>query len=159
MFSEYATRFQTFNDFGFGWEYLIVTALSIAALLHLFSQLLSVSVKRNPTVNECGIDDRIMEKATNGTIHHESKKLPLRIAILECDTPLDNTRAKYHGYGGVFKQMLERSADALQYPGLSSKHGMELHSFNIEHHPALYPNLDDFDAILLTGSRMLVAHL
>jgi len=83
-----------------------------------------------------------------------SSKLPLRIAILECDTPLEKTKAKYGGYGGVFRQMLERSADALQLPGLSSKHGLELIYYNVERHPELYPNLENIDAILITGSRM-----
>ncbi len=82
-----------------------------------------------------------------------SSKLPLRIAILECDTPLEKTKAKYGGYGGVFRQMLERSADALQYPGLSSKQGLELTYFQVEQHPELYPSLDNIDAILITGSR------
>jgi len=155
MFSENLARFQPFYDVDVGWGYLFVTALSIAALLHLFSQLLSVPVKRSPasTLQETSITKYAMENAANGTISHKSGKLPLRIAILECDTPLDKTRAKYRGYGGVFKQMLERSADALKYPGLSSKQGMEISSFNIEHYPALYPNLNDFDAVLLTGSR------
>jgi GMP synthase-like glutamine amidotransferase len=82
-----------------------------------------------------------------------SSKLPLRIAILECDTPLEKTKAKYGGYGGVFKQMLERSADTLQCPGLSSKHGLELTYFKVEQHPELYPCLNNIDAILITGSR------
>jgi hypothetical protein len=85
-------------------------------------------------------------------------KLPLRIAILECDDPLDNTRAKYGGYGGVFKQMLERGADELGYPGLSSKEGMDLKMYNVEHQE-FYPKLDEIDAILLTGSRRVPASL
>jgi len=31
--------------------------------------------------------------------------LPLRIAILECDTPLPGTSSKYGGYGGVFTSL------------------------------------------------------
>lgn len=155
MFSGYLERIQVLTDFGFGWEYLVVTALSVAALLHLFSQLLSSSSKRKPLTisKESNIKKFTMEKAVNGTTTQKSGKLPLRIAILECDTPLDKTRAKYGGYGGVFKQLLDRSADALQYPGLSSKYGMELSYFNVEQHPDLYPSLDDIDAILITGSR------
>lgn len=83
----------------------------------------------------------------------KESKLPLRIAILECDTPLDETKARFGGYGGVFKQMLDRSADALQYPGLSSKHGLDLSYFHVVDHPEFYPNLDGIDAILITGSR------
>lgn len=80
-------------------------------------------------------------------------KLPLRIAILECDTPLDNTRAKYEGYGGVFKQMLSRAADALQHPGLSSSQGLELSIYQVVEKEDVYPNLEDIDAILITGSK------
>jgi hypothetical protein len=79
---------------------------------------------------------------------------PLRIAILECDTPLDNTRARYEGYGGVFKQMLGRGADGLGHPGLSSTEGLELKCYNVERQE-YYPRLEDIDAILITGSSML----
>lgn len=77
---------------------------------------------------------------------------PLRIAILECDTPLDNTRAKYGGYGGVFKALLGAGADALQHPNLSSKSGLSFTTYDVtqEHYP---PSLDNLDAILITGSR------
>ncbi|KAF2671767.1 class I glutamine amidotransferase-like protein [Microthyrium microscopicum] len=79
-------------------------------------------------------------------------KVPLRIAILECDTPLPGTKAKFGGYGGVFKQLLERAADALGHPGLSAKEGLELSYWPITTE-LFYPNLDDIDAILLTGSK------
>jgi hypothetical protein len=82
-------------------------------------------------------------------------KLPLRIAILECDTPLDKTRAKYGRYGGVFKQLLERGADKLGHPGLSAKQGFELKMYNVVDDPKIYPSLEDIDAIVMTGSRRL----
>ncbi|KIV99239.1 uncharacterized protein PV09_09101 [Verruconis gallopava] len=76
---------------------------------------------------------------------------PLRIAILECDTPRAQTQAKYGGYGGVFKQMLERGAEDLGHPGLSASEGIELSMYKVEEEQ--YPNLDDIDAILITGSK------
>ncbi|TVY81360.1 putative glutamine amidotransferase-like protein [Lachnellula suecica] len=79
-------------------------------------------------------------------------QLPLRIAILECGNPPPNTDAKYHGYGGVFKAMLDAGADALSYPGLSSSSGLELTSYNVVD-DQVYPSLDDIDAILITGSK------
>ncbi|ORY16792.1 class I glutamine amidotransferase-like protein [Clohesyomyces aquaticus] len=80
-------------------------------------------------------------------------KPPLRIAILECDTPLDQTRAKYGGYGGVFKSLLEAAADGLGQPDvLSSKQGLELSTFDVVNEQK-YPDLDKIDAVLLTGSR------
>ena len=78
--------------------------------------------------------------------------LPLRIAILECDTPLENTRAKYGGYGGVFTQLLRAGADALGYPGLSSTSGLELSIFDVVTKQE-YPKLEDVDGILLSGSK------
>ncbi|KAF2265816.1 class I glutamine amidotransferase-like protein [Lojkania enalia] len=80
-------------------------------------------------------------------------KPPLNIAILECDTPLDQTRAKYRGYGGVFKALLSAAADALEQPDLiSSKKGLELSNFDVVNKQE-YPKLDNIDAILMTGSR------
>jgi hypothetical protein len=78
-------------------------------------------------------------------------RLPLRIAILECDRPLDKTREQFGGYGGVFRQLIERAADALNYPGLDSKNGLELSYWAVEKDD-VYPNLEDIDAIMMTGS-------
>ncbi|KAI9821802.1 MAG: hypothetical protein M1827_002383 [Pycnora praestabilis] len=78
---------------------------------------------------------------------------PLRIAILECDTPLDRTRAKYGGYGGVFQALLSAGADALGHPGLSSSNkDLAITNWNVENNDT-YPVLHDIDAILITGSR------
>jgi hypothetical protein len=81
-------------------------------------------------------------------------KLPLRIAILECDTPLPGTQAKFGSYGGVFRHLLERAADALGQSGLSAAQGLQLSSFHVQSQ-AGFPNLDDVDAILLTGSSIM----
>lgn len=78
--------------------------------------------------------------------------LPLRIAILECDTPLPGTVSKYGGYGGVFTSLLKSGADALSYPGLSSSSGLALSIYDVVSSEK-YPNLADIDAILITGSR------
>ncbi len=79
---------------------------------------------------------------------------PLKIAVLECDTPLERTRARYGGYGGLFKVLLEAGADALCQPDvISSKKGMEITSWDVVT-AQVYPNLEDVDAILLTGSSM-----
>jgi hypothetical protein len=80
-------------------------------------------------------------------------KPPLRIAILECDTPLEKTKAHFGSYGGVFKHLLDRAADALQHPGLSSTEGLELSYFHVQERPDTYPALEDVDALLITGSR------
>jgi hypothetical protein len=78
--------------------------------------------------------------------------LPLRIAILECDTPLDGTRAKYGGYGGVFTALLKAGADALGHPGLTSSSGLDLSIFDVVTKQE-YPNLEEIDAVLISGSK------
>jgi len=80
-------------------------------------------------------------------------ELPLRIAILETDTPVPETNKKYGGYGGVFTALLKAGADALGEQGLSSKEGLELKAYDVVTTQE-YPELDNIDAILLTGSSM-----
>jgi hypothetical protein len=77
--------------------------------------------------------------------------LPLRIAILECGTPLPNTVNKYGSYGGVFTSLLLSAADALSYPNLSSSSGLSVSTFDVVN-TLSYPSLLDIDAILLTAS-------
>ncbi|PGH19560.1 hypothetical protein AJ80_03896 [Polytolypa hystricis UAMH7299] len=78
---------------------------------------------------------------------------PLRIAILECDIPQDNTRAKYGGYSGVFEALLRSSAKALNQPEIvHPDSGLDISKYNVVDDDK-YPSLDDIDAILMTGSR------
>lgn len=77
--------------------------------------------------------------------------LPLRIAVLECGAPAGKTRAKYGGYGGVFKALLYAAADSLNLPEISSKSGLDISSFDVTNFQ--YPTLDAIDAILITGSK------
>lgn len=78
-------------------------------------------------------------------------KPPLRIAILECDTPLPNTEAKYGGYGGVFEKLLRSGAEAAGK--LDAKKDLQISKYQIQLDPDTYPKPDDIDAILITGSR------
>jgi hypothetical protein len=71
----------------------------------------------------------------------------IRIAILECDTPTPQTQAKYGGYGGVFKTLLDTGAESIGFP--SEK--LKLSYFDVVGEQA-YPNLDQVDAVLLSGS-------
>ncbi|OGE48314.1 hypothetical protein PENARI_c030G04986 [Penicillium arizonense] len=78
---------------------------------------------------------------------------PLRIAVLECDTPLDNINRRYNGYGGVFRALLTASAKTLNQPEkLNPETGMEITAWDIVNDNK-YPKLEDVDAVLLTGSR------
>jgi GMP synthase-like glutamine amidotransferase len=78
--------------------------------------------------------------------------LPLRIAILACDTPLPRTKAKYGTYGGVFTSLLKSGADRLAYPGLSSTEGLQLRTYDVVEMQE-YPSLDEIEGVLLTGSK------
>ncbi|KAL5116471.1 hypothetical protein ACEQ8H_005592 [Pleosporales sp. CAS-2024a] len=76
-------------------------------------------------------------------------KTPYRIAILECDTPLPDVVAKYGRYDRIFTTLLETAAEGL---GLSPKHDLVLSGFDVVHQQQ-YPNLDDIDAVLISGSK------
>lgn len=77
---------------------------------------------------------------------------PLRIAVLECDTPIGNTKAKYGGYGNLFKELLQngvqevREKDSVQVPEL------DVRKYDVVN-DEIYPDIEGVDAVLLSGSR------
>lgn len=78
---------------------------------------------------------------------------PLRIAILECDTPLQNTNSKYGGYGGVFTSLLHRGASSLSPPlGPLPESSLQITKYDVVTAQE-YPDLSSIDAILISGSR------
>ena len=93
---------------------------------------------------------------------------PIRIAILEADTPIGQTLVKYGSYGGVFTSLLHKAADASNIPRerlkltgwdvVNMEQAQEKEDdnisrvWNIERRKG-YPKLEDIDAILITGSR------
>ncbi|PLB47196.1 class I glutamine amidotransferase-like protein [Aspergillus steynii IBT 23096] len=78
---------------------------------------------------------------------------PLRIAVLECDTPVDKINAKYDGYWGVFSSLLRASAKALDQPDrLNPETGLDITRWDVVTAQE-YPKLEDVDALLLTGSK------
>jgi hypothetical protein len=82
-------------------------------------------------------------------------KSPLRIAILECDTPPDDLIAKYGKYGKVFQTLLEAAADSLGVSGFS-KDDLKLSAYDVVTEQK-YPELDEVDAVLISGSSMEAA--
>ncbi|KAL4889441.1 class I glutamine amidotransferase-like protein [Aspergillus ambiguus] len=74
---------------------------------------------------------------------------PLRIAVLECDTPVEKIDKKYNGYHGVFSALLRESAQAL---GLDPTTGLDVSRWDVVTKQE-YPRLEDVDALLLTGSK------
>ncbi len=98
----------------------------------------------------------------------------LHIAILEADTPLTGTCALYGSYGGVFTSLFHKAADAISFPcenihltgydvvnTTTGEEGGEeemggMYSWKRRRG---YPNMEDVDAVLITGSRMWVPSL
>lgn len=77
---------------------------------------------------------------------------PLRIAVLECDTPLPETDSRYHGYGGVFTALLKSSAKELNHGDrLDPETDLQISRWDIMSNME-YPNMEDIDAVLLSGS-------
>ena len=77
---------------------------------------------------------------------------PLRIAILECDTPIGRTKEKYGGYGNLFKELLQNGVEEVR-----TRDGVEVPELDVRKYDVvndeLYPKLEDVDAVLLSGSR------
>ena len=75
-------------------------------------------------------------------------KTPLRIAILQCDTPPPDVIAQYGAYDRIFTTLLEKAAEGL---GLDPKKDLELSAFEVGTKQE-YPNFEDVDAVLISGS-------
>ncbi|KKA28999.1 hypothetical protein TD95_004141 [Thielaviopsis punctulata] len=73
---------------------------------------------------------------------------PIRLAIIEADTPMPKTNARSGGYFGVFSELF--TAATAPAP-LSS--ALALTRFNAHDDPDTYPSLDDIDGMLITGSK------
>jgi hypothetical protein len=76
---------------------------------------------------------------------------PLRLAILECDTPIGRTKEKYGGYGNLFKKLLNEGADKVAEQDGTPRPELDITKYDVVNHE-LYPKLEEVDAVLLTGS-------
>ncbi|KAJ4204259.1 hypothetical protein NW767_004451 [Fusarium falciforme] len=77
---------------------------------------------------------------------------PLRLAILEADTPQPQTRDRYGGYTGVFTLLLNAAANSLKPPQKLDEI-VTIKGYDVVNELHSYPALEDIDAILITGSR------
>jgi GMP synthase-like glutamine amidotransferase len=76
--------------------------------------------------------------------------MPLRLAILEADTPVPAANERYKGYLGVFTHLFSRAVA----PSTLEDAGLTLTGHDVVHHPSTaYPDLDAVDAILVSGSK------
>jgi hypothetical protein len=82
-------------------------------------------------------------------------KTPLRIAILECDTPPPAVVEKYGRYDRIFTTLLRTAAEGL---GLSPKQDLKLSAFDVVTAQE-YPELESIDAVLISGSSMKHTYL
>lgn len=86
---------------------------------------------------------------------------PIRIAILECDTPIGKTKERYGGYGNLFHELLLKGVDELakedgQEGEKEAKLELAVTKFDVVNDLEAYPKLEDVDAVLLTGSSMFI---
>lgn len=95
---------------------------------------------------------------------------PIRIAILEADTPLEQTRRMLGSYGGVFTSLLHKAADSSKIP----RERLHITGWDVVSEPdggvedvggqyrwirtRGYPKIENIDAILVTGSRMWISY-
>lgn len=80
---------------------------------------------------------------------------PLRIAVLECDTPIGNTKEKYGGYGNLFKELLHNGVNEVREKDSVEVPELDVRKYDVVN-DELYPSLEDVDAVLLTGSREFI---
>lgn len=74
----------------------------------------------------------------------------LRIAVLECDTPIPPIEKELGGYGEIFTRLLNKGLEA---SGDSTVEIQEISKWHVVDNP-VYPDPNDYDAFLLSGSSM-----
>lgn len=77
----------------------------------------------------------------------------LRVAILECDNPHEKVQARYGSYGDIFEKLLNNGADKISCENGVKRPGLAITKYNVVN-DEVYPELEDVDAVLLTGSSM-----
>ncbi|KAK8868485.1 class I glutamine amidotransferase-like protein [Apiospora arundinis] len=77
-----------------------------------------------------------------------TQQRPLRLAILEADTPVPGVLAKYGKYGSVFAHLFRQACapDSLESQLTLSAH-------DVVNDPSSYPDPETLDAVLITGSK------
>ncbi|RAL13717.1 Aldedh-domain-containing protein [Aspergillus homomorphus CBS 101889] len=72
----------------------------------------------------------------------------LRVAVLECDTPVDPVLSKYGTYGDIFENHLKEGLQRIEAPIK-----LQLTKINVVQPVVEYPRPEAFDVVLLTGSK------
>jgi GMP synthase (glutamine-hydrolysing) len=74
----------------------------------------------------------------------------LRIAVLECDTPLPAITDRLGGYGEIFTRLLNKG---LKESGETTVEIQDVSKWNVVNNP-VFPEVNEFDALLISGSSM-----
>ena len=122
-------------------RFILPAIVALVVLLYLYLPASSSLTPSSPRADMHSAADA----ATGG-------QRPLRLAILETDTPQPQANDQYGGYGGVFKALLTNACKTLE-PPQELEQQFTLSAHDVVNHLDSYPLLDDIDAILISGSR------
>ena len=83
-----------------------------------------------------------------------SSRKPYRIAVLLCDTPIEPVLAAQGDYGEIFRTLFRKSLEAVEAssPDEASEVDFEVDAFDVRTKLEYPENVDEYDAVLLTGS-------
>lgn len=74
----------------------------------------------------------------------------MRIAVIECDSPIDPVRERLGTYGDMFERLLNSGLRSLKW---ENKVNLKVTKTSVVDNP-VFPSPETYDAILLTGSSM-----
>lgn len=88
-------------------------------------------------------------KNTMGSIDPPDCPPTVRLAIFECGTPLPLAKGRYGTYGGMFEALFSAQQNP-KAPATEKK--ITFSKYQVDYEGAEYPDLDEVDVILITGS-------
>lgn len=74
-----------------------------------------------------------------------------RLAVLECDTPIEPVIEKFGTYGAIFENFVRRGLEGYVQDGGKEEIDLQVTTSNMVDVGSL-PQLDEVDCLLLTGS-------
>ncbi|KAF2264425.1 class I glutamine amidotransferase-like protein [Lojkania enalia] len=77
---------------------------------------------------------------------------PLRIALLECDELVGETKREYDSIGDLYKKFLEAGASKIEESGLYERPNLDVSSYDVVNKQE-YLDVENIGAAFLTGSR------
>lgn len=81
-------------------------------------------------------------------------RAPLRLAVLECDEPVGQTKQRYGSFSTLFAKNLQAGALRLESETGKKTREITISSYNVLINDMVYPDPESIDAVLLTGSRV-----